>query len=647
MAKLGERKKKIKVAPDISITGEQQEKLVKHVKERAEWGDKIRAMMVEHFRYLDQQLFGHIKLDEDDKKRQRDNIKGKPPKTTDVNLQLIWSQIDDAVTDLLGIVIPEGGTYGAVASGAQQDKAQGVARKMNNDAAEFRHYDNCAIAGFQMFSKNFGGLIPEWTDKYGNKLTKTVTAGVDVDRGQVVYSGNSLTAIDPYNTILDPTVDPVLCYEQGEFFITVERHTSFRIHKMEADQELFSAKEHTGETIGTEMVLWREKPAMDLINTTAEVPETFIEILTMAYGDQSYNKGHEVWNFRGWIVPKDYGLGPSDKMEIWQIKVLHGRYIVYAAPLMNNHGYLPIAIGMPCRSGLGMFEPSYGSKLLPLQRFASQQMNTHQRANRKGLFGLTFYDQRLASFIDNADMTGGKIPVKLSGIDADIRKVVHQVFDAPGTERTMDDIAATDAMAQKILPTDFLKQIANLERATKYQAAATVQAANRRSYKNARVLDSQCFRTTRIIQYHNLIQYGDEIKYIDETGKESTFNVSELVDTFEPDALASDTLRGLDKLVVVEFMTEILHMSFQNAEAFQNMDMLAMIDYVATLIGDKTDYNQFRVQTPMDNMTPDMKQLAFQLLQAHLQEREAGATPQPEEAISGTRPAQPFVQAAE
>lgn len=623
-----QKPKRFTVAPDLKISAENHDALVEHVKERAQWGDQIRNVMVDHFAYLDRQLFGHIKLDEDDKKRQRDNYKGKPPQPVDVNLQLIWSQIDDAVTDLLAIVIPDGGTYGAVASGAQQDKAQGVARKMNNDAAEFQHYDNYAMAAFQMFSKNFGGFVPEWEIKFGNKLTKGPAAEVQVEHGVPIYSGNAVWAIDPYNTILDPSVDPIKVHSEGEFFITVERHTSFRVQKMEQDNEIFDAVKYLNDGIGTETTLYREKPTLDFVHTTHEVQESWSEILTMQYGDKTFNRGHEFWTFRGWINPKQFGLSPTDGLEIWEIVIMHGRYVVAVNSLGNNHGKLPICIGMPCRSGLGQFEPSFGMKLLPLQQFASFSLNQHQKASRKALYGLTFYDQRLASFIDNADMLGGKIPVKLSGVDMDIRKVVYQTFDAPQTERTMENITATDALAQKILPTDFLKQIASLERATKYQAAATVQAANRRSYKNAKVLDSQAFRTARIIQFYNLIQYGEEIKYIDETGKESTFPTSDLIDTFEPDALASDSLRGLDKLVVIEFMTEILHMSFQNAQAFQNMDLLKMIDYIATLIGDKTDYSQFRVQSPMDNMTPEMKQMAFQLLQQHLQQRQAGEAKQ-------------------
>ena len=80
----------------------------------------------------------------------------------------------------------------------------------------------------------------------------------------------------------------------------------------------------------------------------------------------------------------------------------------------------------------------------------------------------------------------------------------------------------------------------------------------------------------------------------------------------------SDCLRGLDKLILIETMKDVISILVQNPAAAAEFDIASIIDYLTTLIGDHTSFKQFRFENEFDKLTPEEKQTAFQLLQKAL-----------------------------
>ena len=96
----------------------------------------------------------------------------------------------------------------------------------------------------------------------------------------------------------------------------------------------------------------------------------------------------------------------------------------------------------------------------------------------------------------------------------------------------------------------------------------------------------------------------------------------------------SDGLRGLDKLILVETIKELLTLLVQNPNTALEYDIAAVIYYVTTLIGDHTSFAQFRFENEFDKLPPDQKEIAFQLLQKAMatqaQQEGADQAPQPQ-----------------
>lgn len=618
------RRKTVQIAEQIKISKDNHDKLLQHIKDRLLFGMELRDSQVERFEVIDKEIAGYIRLDDDDKKRAQDNILGKGPKVTDGILPLTISQLDEAVTFLLSVLAPDSAIYSAIAIAEKQEIAKGFANLMNKNADTFGHYRHMARGLFEMMKYNFGAFLVEWRRITGNEISNDAS-GSPLIENKVVFEGNVVEVCDVYNLLYDISVDPVELSSKGEFFALVEMQTQFRIRKMAADGELFGIDRFIN-TTDLNYTYWKVRPK---INTSMsgrsgqDGRTNWVEILSAGVS-QEVRSGVELVNYYGWINPSDFGL-PGNEFQIWRFTLAANKYITAAEHLTNAHGLLPIAVGAPWEDGFGSETKSYAEHLLPYQRFSSFQMNVHQRSARKKLYGVTFYNQRVLPSLANADMQSAKIPFLPPGYDAsfDIRKAVLQFTDGPDTQNTLSDIEAMDALMQKVLPTDMLKQVASLERATQYQAAATVQGANRRNLKIAKIINIQCFTPLRHMQMFNIFQFQQSVDVLDDNGKIVEINPSDFREASIEFDIA-DGLKGIDKLSIIEGFRDVINMMLQSQIAQQSIDIIGIIDYWTSLIGDKTDFTQFKITDPLDQLDPEQRQIAAQLYEQAVQQQKAG-----------------------
>jgi hypothetical protein len=626
-------KTRFQIGPQLWLSEKEHTRLVNFINNRLQSFETVRGALVEKFENIDREYFGFIQLDEDDKKRDRDNKRGKGPYPTDLNLPLVQSQIEDATTYMLSVMTPDTGMYSATASKAQQTIANGIVSLMNQHGEIFSHYLGYAKAFQDALRYNLGGVFLSWELVYGNKIGDR--NGAPEITKTIVRSGNSIRALDPYNFSWDPAVKAVDIATKAEWCAEFEILTPFAVVRMEKNDEIFGAIEHcismddSGRykaKVGSAAAhsYFRPRPVITVGNSGDSVVNWENTLTLGAIRDS--NDAVEMTTFYTWILPKEFGLGDAEDLQIWRFAMLNGSYIVSAEHLNNAHAFLPVAIGQPAENGFGLQEKSDAERLIPLQRFASFQMNTHQRAARKALYGITIYDQDIMPAMGgDIDMTHAKIPAKMTrGSNMPISQAVHQINDVPPTQNTMNDIAAVMEIMQKILPTDLLKNMTDLQRATQYQAAAVVQSGNRKNHTKAKILNNQMMAPCRWMQLYNIRQYQETVTVInDETGEEQELNPAELRTT-NIEFVISDGLKGIDKMLIIENIKEIINAVLQSKVAQGEIDVIGLIDYWTNLLGEKYDFKQFKHPTPLDGLDPESKQIAFQLLQQYMQQQKGG-----------------------
>jgi hypothetical protein len=621
--------KRVTIGNGLEISRKQHDDLVHYIKTRLLFAKELHDPLVDRFEIIDRELYGYLILDEEDSRREKDNRLGKGPKVTDTIIPLVLSQCDEALTFFMSVLAPDDGIYTAMAPKDKQKIAAGFASLMNKHATKFKHYKHMSRFIFDGMKYNRGGCEVNWSRITGAQVKAGVGGvGVTVERGEV-FAGNELTALDMYNTLVDPTIDLTDMALKGEFFAKVAMHTPFRVKKMQADGEIFNIDDIVNKTSFNKQ-FYRTKPEIRTDGFNESQVTDWTEVLTAGFGASGVGTNIEFVTVNIWLPTNQFGLSQEEEFQIWRVVLAaneNNLQVVRAEPLNNAHGMLPIGFVMPWDDGLEVQTKSYAELLIPYQRFASFQMNVHQRAARKALYGVTFYDKQQVPLMESADVLAGKIPVNPTSADRDIRKSVFQFNDAPDTQNTLRDIDAVDALMQKILPTDMLKQVTSLERATQYQAAATVQGANRRNLKIAKIMDAQAFDDIRQIQMFNIYQFQESTEIIDDAGNLVEVKPADFIEA-EIEFAVSDGLKGLDKLAVVTFYKDFLNSALQSQQINEQMDLIALLDYMSSFIGDKTDISQFKFKTQFDALTPEQKDLAFQLLQqAAAAEQQAGGQP--------------------
>lgn len=613
-------KKTLQLAENLKISKMHHDALLKYVKDRLDFGKPVRDALADRYEVIDKELAGYIKHDPDDLKRVRDNEKGEGPKAVDNVLPLVLTQLDESMTYMMTVIAPDDGMYSAIAVKDKQDVAKGFASLMNKNDKMFHHYRNYAKAIIQMLKYNFGGLTVDWTEIFGSKLSTDDSGDVQVETKRV-FAGNRVQSIDMYNFIYDISVPAIELNRRGEFFANVSLETPFRLRKMQANKEIFDIDNVIKSVPAPEATYYRHKPTIRSRDPVDLEGTDWTTILSAGISEE-VKMGFERVEYYGWVIPSEFGLNDSNEYQIWRFTVLNGVRIAAAEHLNNAHGFLPCALGRAWEDDFETQTKSFAELLIPYQQFASFQMNVHQRASRKALYGTTIYNERILPNLDDMDLTASKIPVKPAGQDFDLRKAFIQFTDTPDTSNTLRDIEAVDGLMQKILPTDILRQLASLERATQYQAAATVQGSNRRNHKIAKTIDSQCLTNVRYMQMYNIYQFQEEMEILDEEGNLVKVNPAEFREAnIEFDI--SDGLKGIDKLAIAELTKDVINMMLQSQIANDRIDIVEIIDWWTSLIGEKTDFKQFKFENEFDKLSQEEKQIAFQLLQQAVQEQAA------------------------
>lgn len=615
----------VRVNETTRVSRAQYEALQKFLRDRLEISSSLRDSQVDVYEYIDREFYAFLLRDAEDQKRLRDATAGVSVKPVDEKLSLIFAQIDEAATYLLSVLAPDSGIYSAIAPREQQAVADGAAALLNHHARFFHHYDNYALFLVDCLRYNLGAYGVFWREHTGNVVQNGLAGPEPIITRQVIETGNEIEAFDPYNLLLDTGVNPVHMAERGEYFATSHVYTRFQLERMVDDGELFNAADYLEAQPTT--VYYRTHPEVRAEMPSSQYTMDWVKLFRGGAGNALGL--YEINRVFVWLRPKRFGLSDSDDYQIWRFLIGSNHEILFAEHLENAHGFLPINIAVPFRDHANWSTRSMAERLIPYNRFASFQMNMHQRAARKGLYGLTFVDRSTFPALqdkEGLDLAGGVYFGNLNGNDVDIRKRIVQFSSVPDTSNTLTNISAMDDLMQKILPTNILQQVAGLDRATQYQAAATVQGANRRNLKIAKIITSQAMDRGRMMLMYNILQYQQDLEIITDEGELQKISVRELRDT-RIEFKIDDGLKGIDKLALQINMKELFAMVVQSQQASAQTDVMALMNYLSTLFGDYTDFNQFKIKTPLDALPAEQRMLAFELLQQFMQQQEGQEPP--------------------
>jgi hypothetical protein len=305
--------------------------------------------------------------------------------------------------------------------------------------------------------------IPEWIMRYGKKPVKssiiTQSELGESTQNQVtmvqslLFEGNSLSNIDPYMWLPDPSVSSV-DIQKGEFLGWVERSNYMNLLSEESqpNTSLFNVKYLKSKKDKRSTLALDQSERQKKYGGSTDINRTMTDTLSPVDRIRMYVK----------LIPKEWKLGSSESPEKWYFELASDDVIIACEQAEHNHGMYPMAVASPEYDGysitpIGRMEVLYG-----LQHTLDFLFNSHVSNVKKAINDMLIVDPYLVNIEDLKDPQPGKLirlrrPAWGRGVD----KVVQQlqvtditranIADSAYITQWMDRISGADQSMQGAL----------------------------------------------------------------------------------------------------------------------------------------------------------------------------------------------------
>ena len=268
------------------------------------------------------------------------------------------------------------------------------------------------------------------------------TENVRVEKSMVGYEGNRLYNVRPYDFFPDPRV-PIFEFQEGEYCgrDTVASYLSLQedgyINIKEA-QKKARGESGGGSSSGTIITDTSGTPHMDRPVQPDEEQGPGV----------SYASIHEM-TIR--IVPSAWGLGDSQKVEMWMFTIANQDIVIGARPLGLYHNQFPYSI---IEYGMGASEfvkLSMIDIIKPLTDSLSWLFNVHFFNVRKALNDVRVVDPSRVVMSDVLRPgAGGIIKLKPAAYGTDPKQALHQLEVHDVTQGHLRDSQFVETMIQRV-----------------------------------------------------------------------------------------------------------------------------------------------------------------------------------------------------
>lgn len=578
--------------------------LLEYAQARLHTGKQVRDSVIDRYRRIDREISGWFEPSETDGRRLEQQKRKGTPTAVEVKLPLVNFYLKDMLSFLMGVFAPGGGIFHYIGKPDTQDAGNALIDKLNKDAQFADYYNQILRSCWTLLKYNIAGFETVWDIQngpvfLGDDVTPTV-------QQQEIWAGNRITAIDPYNLLVDPSVRADRLHIDGEFAGYASRISNFEAIRNASTgffQNMQEAFKRTHfDNVDSRFTYYRHPPTEAMIRPSVNGMDisggmNWMHFMGMA-GTEAFSdrdRTSELVTLYIQLVPKQFGLSKSTALEPWRLLILNDTHIVNAERVTNAHGWLPINLAYGEDDLLESAQKSFAEEIEPFQSYVSYLLNTHIKNTRKKLWGRTFYDAR---YVDLANVPGdelaAEIPVNPQGETRGIRDFVFTNNDsAQDTRQLLSDVGDTMSLLQNLFPTQALpSQVAGIDRAIESQVAVVLQGAARRNHMLANALDGTLMRPMRLMMYYNLLQFAKPFTVAVPGGRQEIS--AQQFRNLDENFIIGQGLKSVDKELLQVRVRDLVVAVLQSQTASQEFDVVALMDWWSDLMSVETDLTQFR-----------------------------------------------------
>lgn len=286
-----------------------------------------------------------------------------------------------------------------------------------------------------------GAVFPSWRQKWGYKTRTTIDevgSRVKISEPSLLFEGNALDNVDPYQLLLDPNYG-VQAVQDSEFVGFVRRTNYNNLVVDDGMSGVFNVKylkkgQQTSRFWGSSR------------DTSAQLTQV---------GDTTVLKPIDVIYLYINIIPKDWGLGDMEEPEKWLFAVGGDKIIIQAQPLDLDHDMYPIALCAPTFDGYSSAPLGRLELLGGMQSLLDWLFNSHIANVSKTINDMIIYDPYMLNTNDLIDPKPGKlVRARRAAWGKDIRSAITQLQINDVTRQHIADAQLTMTMMNQISGSD-------------------------------------------------------------------------------------------------------------------------------------------------------------------------------------------------
>lgn len=507
------------------------------------------------------------------------NTYGDLTKFQNVQVPIVMPVVEAAVTYQASVFLTGNPIFGIVADPTSEDQAVQMETVIDSQATRGGWVREFMMFFRDGFKYNLSALEVVWDRETSAVLETDITFG-DGKQGkpkEVLWEGNCIKRIDPYNMFWDTRVPASEVYKDGEFFgynelksrIALKQYiqqlTTPILDNITAAFESAFPGGGVGDSIPESYFVPQINPNA-LIEQTQYLTTNWASWAGIANGDNNkinYHDQYILTTIYARILPSDFNIrAPAPNTpQIWKFVLVNNQVILYAERQTNAHQYLPVMMGQPSEDGMKYQTKSKAQSVVELQQTASVLMSSVMAARRRAISDRGLYDpSRISEANINAANPSAKIPVKPMAYGKPLQEAYYPIpFRDDQSPIMMQQVQQLTGFANIVAGTNQAKQGQFVKgNKTLHEYESVMQNANGRDQMTAMLYEAQVFTPLKYILKINILQYQGGVSLYN-PDQQKVIKVDPVA--LRSSALAfkvSDGLLPVDKIISSETLSTAL-----------------------------------------------------------------------------------------
>ncbi len=580
------------------------------------------------------------------------NARGDANRIQNITIPVIKTQVETATDYQASVFLTGHPIFGVVSAPQWIDQALQMETILEDQSIRGGWVRELAMFFRDGFKYNFAPLEVDWSQEVTyaveTDLQKNVSEGIPKE---VIWSGNRVRRLDPYNTFVDKKVPASEVYKRGEyagfteFMSRIELKTYIAKLTNKIVGNIVPAFESgLGAATGAQNAASMNFYIPDINPLVSETDNKRGSINWMKWAGFSdfrknieYKDAYEITTLYCRILPSEFNLRVpnSNTPQIYKIVFVNHEHIIYAERQTNAHNYLPILIGQPAEDGLSYQAKSLATDAEPFQSVTSAYMNSIMASRRRAISDRVLYDpSRITSAHINSPNPSAKIPIRPAAYGKNVGDAVYAFpYREDQQASSMSQVSAMLGLANNLAGQNQASQGQFVKGNKTLQEFESVMAnANSRDQVVSILLESQVFVPMKLILKINILQFQAGV---------TIYNQDQRTDvTIDPIALRkavldfriSDGLIPASKLINGESFGAALQVIAQSPEIGQAYNIGPMFSYMMKTQGAEiSPFEKSPEQVAYEQALGQYNQLVAMAIEKDKDIAELGAAPLPEQ----------------